>query len=177
MQSSSSSSTRVRFIVDDTWAAGVLLVADGPFGERLLLLGRDSGAKSGGWSDFAGGRESCDTDPVATAIRELEEETSGVVRMTRAELERSLLKTFRDVTPGGRAITRYLVAAEYDARLPTRFDPLRCHGGEKTALGWFDVADLPRLRRVFGDQMRREGKEIANMKLDVPKFSCAKSPR
>jgi 8-oxo-dGTP pyrophosphatase MutT (NUDIX family) len=149
-----------------------LIVADGPRGERLVLLGRDSSWKGGGWSDFAGGKEEEDSDPVDTAIRELREETSGVVRMTREELEASLVRTFTDVTPSGRAITRYIVAAKFDEKLPRRFDPRSCHGEEKTAIGWFDIERLPRLRRVFRIQMQREGREISRTRLEVPLFSC-----
>jgi 8-oxo-dGTP pyrophosphatase MutT (NUDIX family) len=172
MKLDASPPSNIEFDGSATWAAGVLLVADGPRGERFLLLGRDSGPKSGGWSDFAGGREPEDSDPLDTAIRELREETSGVVRMTREELERSLVKTFKDVTPSGRIITRYIVAAKFDEKLPSLFDPLSCQGGEKTAIGWFDIERLPRLRRVFGNQMQREGREIARARIEVPLFSC-----
>lgn len=148
----------------DRWAAGVLPVAvrEGGRGQPVpvILLGLDARDKGGKWSDFAGGGEECDPSPRHTALRELDEETGGVVRLTLADLEASLLE-LRDVTPSGKSLHRYVVRVPYDADLPSRFTGAK--DDEKAALAWFPLDALPPLRRVFAQQMRRDGASIARL--------------
>lgn len=143
----------------ERWAAGVLPVAV-HHGRPEVLLGLDARDKGGKWSDFAGGGETCDPSPRHTALRELDEETGGVVRMTLADLEAPLLE-LRDVTPSGKSLHRYVVRVPFDADLPGRFTGSKDH--EKTALAWFPLDALPPLRRVFWQQMRRDGPAIARL--------------
>lgn len=136
----------------DDWAAGVLPISVRPDGKCVVLLGRDSAAKGGKWSDFAGGREGRDATAADTAARELDEETGGVLRASRESLARCML--LRDATPGGRSMWRYALRIGYDAALPARFRGSK--DDEKTALAWFPVRRLPPMRRVFAQQMRRD---------------------
>lgn len=140
------------------WAAGILPVAVHPVdGGAMVLLGRDEWSKGGHWSDFAGGGEREDACPRHTALRELQEETGGALTMRLADLDGAL--EFRGATPSGKALHRYVVAMAYDAALPSRFRGSK--DGEKMAMAWFPLRELPRLRRVFGLQMREDAPAIA----------------
>lgn len=135
------------------WAAGILPVAmrgDTP----VALLARDSPAKGGHWSDFAGGGEACDAGPEETALRELREESGGCVRMGREDLARALRR--RDRTPRGKVLHRFIVKVPYDPGLPSRFTP----NDEKTEMGWFPLRSLPRMRRAFAIQMALDNAAI-----------------
>lgn len=140
----------------ERWAGGILPVAVRDDGVPVALLGRDSRDKGGRWSDFAGGGEAVDASPAHTALRELAEETGGVLPLRLADLESSL--QFRDTTPSGKTLWRYVVRVPYDPGLPAAFTGAK--DGEKTALAWFPLARLPPLRRVFGLQLRRDGPAI-----------------
>lgn len=142
------------------WAAGVLPVAVREDGQPVILLGLDARDKGGKWSDFAGGGESCDPSPKHTALRELDEETGGAVRLTLADLETPLLE-LQDVTPSGKSLHRYVVRVTHDASLPDRFRGSK--DDEKVALAWWPLDALPPLRRVFWQQMRRDGLAIARL--------------
>ena len=143
----------------DRWAAGVLPVSMHD-GVPVVLLGLDAADKGGKWSDFAGGGEPCDPTPRDTALRELAEETGGAVHLTPAALDRPLLE-LRDVTPSGKSLHRYVVRVPYDPDLPGRFRGSK--DDEKAALAWFPLDALPPLRRVFWQQMRRDGPVIARL--------------
>lgn len=137
------------------WAAGVLPVSlDGS--TPVVLLGRDCRAKGGGWSDFAGGRETCDDSPAETALRELAEETGGAVAVTDSQMADALV--FTDLTPSGNPIYRFVVTVPFDAAIPSRFRGSK--DDEKVALRWFPLAALPRMRRVFAEQMKRDVSSI-----------------
>lgn len=141
-----------------SWAAGILPTALHPVsGSPMVLLGRDSRSKGGHWSDFAGGGEAEDATPCHTAIRELAEETGGLLRMAPEDLRGAL--EFRGTTPSGKTLYRYIVPIAYDASLPGRFTD--SHGGEKTAVAWFHLGALPPMRRVFWQQMRADQAAIA----------------
>lgn len=137
------------------WAAGVLPVSTMDDETPVVLLGRDARWKGGGWSDFAGGGETVDASPEDTALRELEEETSGLVRLERADL--LVAARFRDVTPRGKTLHRFVVRVPFDPSLPDRF----VENPEKVAIAWFALNKLPYLRRVFETQMRRDAEAIA----------------
>lgn len=134
------------------WAAGVLPVAVSSDRVPVVLLGLDARFKGGKWSDFAGGGEPEDESPRHTALRELGEETGGVVTMGLDDLDRAT--EFLDVTPSGKRIHRYLVVVPFDDALPGRFAGSK--GNEKTKLGWFSLHDLPAMRPVFAKQMTRD---------------------
>lgn len=139
------------------WAAGVLPVAVEPVtGTVVVLLGRDAADKGAKWSDFAGGGEPEDPSPRHTALRELAEETGGALALTIENLQDAL--EFRGVTPSGKALHRFVVRVPYDADLPNRF--VGSKDDEKTALGWFPLDAPPPLRRVFGQQLRRDASVI-----------------
>jgi 8-oxo-dGTP pyrophosphatase MutT (NUDIX family) len=140
------------------WAAGVLPVAVDPVtGAAVVLLGLDARSKGGRWSDFAGGGEPCDATPRATAVRELAEETGGLLVMRPADLDGAL--ELGGKTPSGKTLHRFVVAVPYDVGLPARFR--RAKDDEKTALWWFPLDALPRMRRVFEAQMRADGPAVA----------------
>ena len=142
----------------EAWAAGVLIVAmDGP--TPVVLLGLDARDKGGKWSDFAGGGEPEDACPRHTAVRELSEETGGVVSLSVGDLEPGHAMHFRGTTPSGKVLHRYVVRAAYDPGLPSRFTGSK--DDEKVAIAWFPLAALPPLRYVFAQQMRRDGRLIA----------------
>ena len=62
-----------------TFAAGLLPITWYK-GKLLFLVGRDSGDKNGGYSDFGGRSERVDKNvPLNTAIREWSEETLGMI--------------------------------------------------------------------------------------------------
>lgn len=139
------------------WAAGVLPVAVEPVtGTVVVLLGRDAAAKGGTWSDFAGGGEPEDPSPRHTALRELAEETGGALALTLDDLRDAL--EFRGVTSSGKALFRYVVRVPFDPEVPRRFKGSK--DDEKTALGWFPLDAPPPLRRVFGQQLRRDAPVI-----------------
>ena len=141
------------------WAAGVLPVSLRCDGVPVVLLGRDSRDKGGRWSDFAGGGEAEDASPRHTALRELFEETGGVVTMQLSDLEPSdRCLEFSGVTPTGKVLHRYVVRVPYDPRLPEAFAGSK--DDEKVALAWFSLDSLPAMRRVFEIQMRRDGPAI-----------------
>lgn len=146
------------------WAAGVLPVCASPSdGRCMLLLGQDSRSKGGKWSDFAGGGEACDASPLHTAVRELDEETGGLLRWDAGRLEEGLRRgdvlEFRSVTPSGRDIRRFVVRVPFDPSLPSRFAGSK--DDEKVALGWFPMSAMPPLRHVFASQMWRDRHDIA----------------
>lgn len=138
------------------WAAGVLPVAVMPTGEVVVLLGLDAATKGGRWSDFVGGIEPEDASPRHTALRELAEETGKALTLSMSDLEDSL--EVRDTTPSGKHLHRYVVRIPFDAALPRTFAGSK--DDEKTALAWFSLHRLPCMRRVFGDQMRRDARAI-----------------
>lgn len=137
------------------WAAGVLPVAVTDDGV-MVLLGRDSRDKGGRWSDFAGGGEAVDASPRHTALRELAEETGGALTLSLTDLDSAL--QFRDRTPSGKVLHRYVATVPHDPGLPTKFTGAK--DGEKTALAWFPLASPPPLRRVFESQLRRDAPAI-----------------
>ena len=148
-----------------TWAAGVLPVrVDDDAGDAAgggpavkVLLGRDSRAKGGRWSDFVGGGEPWDEGPEATARRELAEETTGAVALPPGLLESREALRFRDRTPGGKDLHRFAVFVSDDAPGPVVVDLGKfVPHDEKTALAWFDVTELPPMRRPFEAQVRRD---------------------
>lgn len=145
----------------DRWAAGVLPVSVRE-SVPVVLLGLDARDKGGKWSDFAGGGEGCDPSPRHTALRELDEETGGAVRLTLADLETPLLE-LRDVTPSGKSLHRFVVRVPFDPDLPGRFRGSK--DDEKAALAWFPLDALPPLRRVFWQQMRRDAPAISRLVL------------
>ncbi len=136
------------------WAAGVLPVAVTPGGAVVTLLGRDHARKGGRWSDFAGGGEACDAAPRDTALRELDEETGGLVRL---RLDDAL--EFTSTTPSGKRLHRYVVRVPFDEDLPARFAGSK--DDEKVAVGWFALGALPPLRHVFWRQMQEDAPIIA----------------
>lgn len=138
------------------WAGGVLPVAVAPGGEVVVLLGLDAVSKGGRWSDFVGGFEPEDASPRHTALRELAEETGRALTLALADLDHSLELT--DTTPSGKQLHRFVVHIPFDAGLPRRFAGSK--DDEKVALAWFSVHRLPRMRRVFADQMHRDARVI-----------------
>lgn len=137
------------------WAAGVLPVSMW-HGTPVVLLGRDAPDKGGKWSDFAGGGEAVDATPRHTAVRELAEETGGLLTLPADALDAAL--EFRDTTPSGKVLHRYVARVAYDPFAPSRFRGAK--DDEKVALRWFPLAALPPMRRVFAVQMRRDGPAI-----------------
>ncbi|NBU16385.1 MAG: NUDIX domain-containing protein [Actinobacteria bacterium] len=137
------------------WAAGILLVAVHD-GVPVMLLGRDHWSKGGKWSDFAGGGEAVDWSPEATALRELDEETGGAVRLSINDLAGCLRMT--DVTPSGKTLHRFVVRVPYDPKIPLTFRSAKDQ--EKTELRWFPMRSPPPLRRVFWHQLHRDGDRI-----------------
>lgn len=138
----------------ERWAAGVLPVAVTPEGAVVALLGKDNASKGGRWSDFAGGGEACDAAPRDTALRELDEETGGVVCV---DLEGAL--EFTSTTPSGKTLHRYVVRVPFDEDLPKRFGGSK--DDEKVEVAWFALGALPPLRHVFWRQMREDTPAIA----------------
>ena len=141
----------------ESWAAGILLVAVHE-GMPVVLLGLDARDKGGKWSDFAGGGEPEDADPRHTAVRELREETGGVLALSVADLDPAA-RCRPGTTPSGKTLHRYILRMAYDPGLPARFTGSQ--DGEKVALGWFPLAALPPLRHVFWQQMREDRRPIA----------------
>lgn len=140
------------------WAAGVLPVATHPAtGEAMVLLGLDARAKGGKWSDFAGGGEAGDATPAHTALRELAEETGGALTLRLEDLDGAM--RLGGVTPSGKRLHRFVARVPFDAALPARFCGAKDR--EKTAIAWFPLAALPRMRFVFAAQMRADGAAIA----------------
>lgn len=146
----------------ESWAAGVLIVSSVDE-TPVVLLGRDARNKGGKWSDFAGGGEVEDACPRHTAVRELAEETGGVVTLRVEDLEPGRAMHLHGRTPSGKVLHRYIVRAPYDPGLPSRFTGSK--GGEKEAIAWFPLAALPPLRYVFKQQMRGDGRVIARYAL------------
>lgn len=141
------------------WAAGVLPVAVAPTGEVVVLLGLDAVSKGGQWSDFVGGHEPEDASPRHTALRELAEETGHMLPLSLVDLDSSL--ELRGTTPSGKQLHRFAVCIPFDAGLPGRFTGSK--DDEKVVLEWFDLRRLPRMRRVFRDQMRRDAWLVARL--------------
>jgi 8-oxo-dGTP pyrophosphatase MutT (NUDIX family) len=159
----------------ESWAAGVLIVAvvdQTP----VVLLGRDARNKGGKWSDFAGGGEPEDACPRHTAVRELSEETGGVVALSVEDLEAGRAMHLQGTTPSGKVLHRYIVRAAYDPSLPSRFTG--SVGDEKQGIAWFPLAALPPLRHVFWHQMRQDGRLIARYALTpAPGTSVQLAPK
>lgn len=144
------------------WAAGIMPVSVTPEGVPVVLLGRDAISKGGAWSDFCGGSERIDAGPHDTALREFWEETAGAMRLP--DLQHAIL--FRDRTPSGKELLRYVARVPFDPAVTERFDPDKCKNREKVELRWFELCRLPPMRRMFAAQMRRDAERIALFALE-----------
>lgn len=131
----------------------------------MVLLGLDAADKGGKWSDFAGGGEPGDDTPWHTALRELDEETGGIVKVDHTQC----IDEMHGVTPSGKHLHRYVVRIPFDSDLPSRFRESK--DDEKVAIGWFALRQLPPLRRVFWSQMRTDGARIERRLVHMPRIN------
>ncbi len=140
-------------------AAGVLLVARDPHTKRLMmLLGREDRTKRVGkhrtplgyfWLHFQGKRDDEDMDdPRVTALRELNEETGGVLGKYAKHIRTQI---FEQTTPKlwykNSKYVLFVVNIPFDRGLPMQFDKVeraKCKDLWQTAIRWVPVSHLYR---------------------------------
>jgi hypothetical protein len=136
--------------------AGVLVYD--PRTRRVLL-----GEERDGWGPFAGRRERDDADAIATAMREVTEESCGALRPTRADFDAAHRGTLLSRTPRGLACSLFVLVPWWQAG---DADPVRMHAErlrtetravymEKRKLAWFHPESALSFRARFGADLAR----------------------
>lgn len=141
-------------------AAGVLIVARDPMSQRLMmLLGREDRTKRVGkhrtplgyfWLHFQGKREVEDQDnPCTTAMRELVEETGGVLGKYHGHIRKQV---YDHTTPKlwykNSKYVLFVVNIPFDRNIPHAFAQLEhstCKDMWQTSLRWMPVRTLYRM--------------------------------
>ena len=138
------------------WSGASVFVCcvDPSHGRGYLLLGRES---YGQWSDF-GGRASPGEDdgPEATASRELEEETLGVLRVSPESLRagRYLYRFETRYAPGDPPFVTFLLQWPFEPDLLRRFAAARSACGASTEKDRLALVSVPRLWTAVRDYPR-----------------------
>ena len=96
-----------------------------------------------------------------TAVRELLEEAGGIIEASVEDLRD--VHTFEDETPSGKTIVRFVLRVPFDPTIYDRFRRERRGDGEKRALDWFSLRNLPPMRLCFAKQMARDVGRILEM--------------
>jgi hypothetical protein len=140
----------------ESQVAGVLVYD--PQTRRVLL-----GEERDGWGPFAGRRERGDADAIATALREVKEESCDALRPTRAQFDAAHRGTLMSRTPRGLTCALFVLVPWWSTR---DADPVPMHAErlvketravymEKRRLNWFHPESALRFRAQFGADLAR----------------------
>ncbi len=114
-------------------------------GELSFLLGLEK--HNGLWSGFVGGHEPSDLTIENTAIREFNEETTGVFGEYLPYIKQNLNFLVKDISPTKRNVYLYFVEfPKVEKRL--KYIP-RKECQEKTNMRWFTLSEIKKSKLIF----------------------------